>query len=62
MYFYGTRPSEAMTLKFSDIVGLKVHIRLNIHRRGKRELDTPKNRFSIRTIKISLLMYIRICY
>jgi len=60
MYFYGTRPSEAMALRFEDIDGLKVHIRHNIHRKGKRELDTPKNVSSIRTIKISLLMLFRI--
>lgn len=60
MYFYGTRPSEAMALKFSDIDGLNVHIIHSIHRKGKRELDTPKNRSSIRTIKISLLMKFRI--
>ena len=60
MYFYGTRPSEAMALRFSDIDGFKVHIRHNLQRKGKRELDTPKNQSSIRTIKISLLMKIRI--
>lgn len=60
MYFYGTRPSEAMALRFSDIEGFKVHIRHNLQRKGKRELDTPKNQSSIRTIKISLLTKIRI--
>jgi len=60
MYFYGTRPSEAMALRFSDLEGFKVHIRHNLQRKGKRELDTPKNQSSIRTIKISLLMMFRI--
>ncbi len=60
MFFYGTRPSEAMALRFCDINGFKVHIRHSIHRKGKRELDTPKNRSSIRTINIGLLMYYRI--
>lgn len=60
MYFYGTRPSEAMALKFNDVDGLKVHIRHNLQRKGKRELDTPKNKSSIRIIKISLLMRFRI--
>ncbi len=60
MYFYGTRPSEAMALRFSDIDGLKVHIRHSLQRKGKRELDTPKNQSSIRTIRISLLMKFRI--
>ena len=60
MYFYGTRPSEAMALRFSDLDGFKVYIRHNLQRKGKRELDTPKNQSSMRTIKISLLMKIRI--
>ena len=60
MFFYGTRPSEAMALRFCDITGFKVHIVHNLQRKGKRELDTPKNRSSIRTIKISLLMKFRI--
>lgn len=53
MFFYGTRPSEAMALRFSDFERNLVHIRHSIHRKGKRELDTPKNQSSIRTIKIS---------
>lgn len=60
MYFYGTRPGEAMALKFSDLDGFKVHIRHNLQRKGKRELDTPKNQSSVRTIKISLLMWFRL--
>ena len=53
MYFYGTRPSEAMALRFSDFEKKLVHINHSIHRKGKRELDTPKNQSSIRTIKIN---------
>lgn len=60
MYFYGTRPGETMALKFSDLEGFKVYIRHNIHRKGKRELDTPKNQSSIRIVKINLLMRLRI--
>lgn len=60
MYFCGTRPSEAMALKFSDIDGLKVYIRHSIQRKGKRELDTPKNQSSVRIIKISLLTRLRL--
>ncbi len=60
MFFYGTRPSEAMALKFSDINGFYVNISHNIHRRGKRLIDTPKNQSSIRTIRINLLMLFRI--
>lgn len=60
MYFYGTRPSEAMALRFSDLKYNYVYIRHSIHRKGKRELDTPKNQSSIRIIKISILMLFRI--
>lgn len=60
IYFYGTRPSETMAIRFSDIEGLDVHIIHSLHRRGKRELDTPKNQSSIRCIKISFLMWFRI--
>ena len=60
MYFYGTRPSEAMALRFLDLKYNYVYIRHSIHRKGNRELDTPKNQSSIRIIKISLLMLFRI--
>lgn len=60
MYFYGTRPGEAMALRFSDLEGSYIHIRHNIQRRGKRELDTPKNQSSVRTFKISLLERLKI--
>lgn len=60
MYFYGTRPGEAMALRFGDIECKYIHIRHNLQRKGKRELDTPKNASSVRTIKISLLMRFRI--
>lgn len=60
MFFYGTRPSEAMALKFSDFDNLYCNIIHSIQRRGKRELDTPKNQSSIRTIKISLLTWFRL--
>ena len=66
MYFYGTRPSECIALRFSDLDRYIVHIRHNIHRRGKRLLDTPKNQSSIRDIKISFVerfrLYILKCY
>lgn len=60
MYFYGTRPSEAMALRFSDKNKRIVHINHSIHRKGDRELDTPKNQSSIRAFKISYLMCFRI--
>lgn len=59
MYFYGTRPSEAMALRFSDLENNLVHINHSIHRKGNRELDTPKNQSSIRTIKINFLTIFR---
>ena len=60
MYFYGTRPSEAMALRFLDLKHNYIYIRHSIHRKYDRELDTPKNQSSIRIIKISLLMLFRI--
>ena len=60
MYFYGTRPSEAMALKFSDFDGLYCNISHSILRRENRKLQTPKNQSSIRTIRISILMWFRI--
>ena len=52
MFFTGTRPSEAMALKFSDLHGDYISITKSIQRKGKRELDTPKNKSSIRLIRI----------
>lgn len=52
MFFTGTRPSEAMALQFSDLQGDYISITKSIQRKGKRELDTPKNQSSIRLIKI----------
>ena len=60
MYFYGTRPSEAMALRFLDLKYNYIYIRHSIHRKGNRDLDSPKNQSSIRIIKINLLMLFRI--
>lgn len=53
MFFTGTRPGEAMALKFSDLNGNYLNINKSIQRKGSRELDTPKNQFSIRKILIT---------
>lgn len=59
IFFLGTRPSEALGLRFCDIDANSIHIEHSLQRRGNRELDTPKNQSSIRHIKISLLMFLR---
>ncbi len=56
MFFYGTRPGETMALRFSDLSGHYVHINHNLQRKGKRELDTPKNLYSVRKFKIGIIM------
>lgn len=53
MFFTGTRPGEAMALKFSDIVDNYVIINKTISEHGKREIGTPKNKSSYRKIIIN---------
>lgn len=53
MFYTGCRPSEAMALKFYDFDGKYISINKSIQRRGKRELDTPKNQSSIRKVIIN---------
>lgn len=60
MYFYGSRPSETMALRFIDVKRLHVRIINNLQRKGKRELDTPKNKSSVRCLNVSLLCRFRI--
>lgn len=50
MFFTGTRPSEAMALKFSDVKGKYLSINKSIERRGNRELCTTKNIYSVRDV------------
>ena len=59
IYFYGPRPGETMALKFSNLKYFKIHINHNLLRKGKRQLDTPKNQSSIRYLKISLICRFR---
>lgn len=56
MFFCGTRPCEAMALRFCDITGKYAHTVHNIERRGDRQLTTPKNQWSVRYIKLPLLI------
>ena len=52
MFFTGTRPGEAMALKFSDLQGDYISITKTISEHGNREIGSPKTRSSIRKIKI----------
>lgn len=52
MFFTGTRPGEAMALKFSDLQGDYIFINKTINSHGKREIGTPKTLSSVRKIKI----------
>ena len=52
MFFTGTRPGEAMALKFSDLQGDFIVINKTIDEHGKREVGTPKTLSSIRSIRI----------
>ncbi len=52
MFFTGTRPGEAMALKFNDIHGDYISVTKNLTTKGGRNLDTPKNKSSVREIKI----------
>ena len=52
MFYCGTRPSEAMALKFNDIKEDYIIINKSIERRGNRAIGTPKNVSSNRNIYI----------
>ena len=56
MFFTGTRPGEAMALKFSDIKDDYVFISKTMSEHGKREIDTPKTISSIRKIRIDKVL------
>lgn len=56
MFYVGTRPSEAMALKFSDLQGSYISITKSIERKGKREIGTPKNKSSIRKVRIDFIL------
>ena len=52
MFYCGTRPGEAMALKFNDIKENKISITKTIDEHGNREVGLPKTDSSIREIVI----------
>jgi integrase len=56
MFFTGTRPGEAMALKFSDLQGDYIYINKTMNGHGNREIDTPKTYSSIRKIRIDKVL------
>lgn len=60
IFFFGTRPGETSAFRFIDKKGRYLHLVHNLHQKVDRELDTPKNQSSIRVIKLSYSMCIRI--
>ena len=52
MFFVGTRPGEAMALKFSDFYGDYVSINKTMDEHGSRNIDDPKTISSIRNVSI----------
>ena len=52
MFFTGTRPGEAMALRFSDLQNDYISITKTISEHGQREIDTPKSISSVRKIRI----------
>ena len=61
MYFTGTRPGEAMALKFSDLNKkriISINKTISEHPiNGIREIDTPKSLDSVRDIKLDKKLY-----
>lgn len=52
MFYVGTRPGEAMALRFSDLNNKILNINKTIDEHGNREENTPKTNTSIRQIEI----------
>ena len=57
MYFTGTRPGEAMALKFSDLSKYQISINKTIDERNNRKIGTPKTKKSKRKILIDKKLY-----
>lgn len=66
LFYYGPRSGEAMALKFSNLKLFRLNIGATIHRRGEREICTPKTKNSYRILKIHLIMRFKLfilqCY
>lgn len=63
MFYMGTRPGEAMALRFSDLIGNNIYIKKTIdehHHNGIRTITTPKTESSVRTIKVPFLLLIEL--
>ena len=57
MFFTGLRPGEAMALRFSDLKGFCLSITKTMDEHGKRLIDTPKTKNSIRNILIDRKLF-----
>lgn len=57
MFLTGTRPGEAMALKFSDLKKYYIDINKTISEHGKREINSPKSLTSYRKISIDKKLY-----
>lgn len=57
MFFTGTRPGEAMALRFSDLSNRIIFINKTIDEHGNRFVNRPKTKSSIRKIEIDKKLY-----
>lgn len=57
MFFTGTRPGEAMALRFSDLSNRIIFINKTIDEHGCRLVNSPKTKSSIRKIEIDKKLY-----
>ncbi len=60
IYFYGPRPGETSAFRFVDLHGRYLKVNHTLLQKVDRELDTPKNRSSIRYLKLNFIMLFRI--
>jgi len=57
---YGPRPGETSAFRFVDLHGRYLKVNHTLLQKVDRELDTPKNRSSIRYLKLNFIMLFRI--